>query len=323
MSSNIFKQLGIRSNVLLSPMAGVTDRAFREICSEHRLAYFISEMVSTKGLMYNNVKTHELIKHSNIETPFCVQIFGSDLESFKEAAKILSSYRNIDIIDVNMGCPAPKIVNNGAGSALMKNPSFCGKIVETIKSYTSLPVTVKIRAGWDSKSINAVEVARCCEDAGVDVVSVHGRTKTQMYSGECNLDVIRDVKSSVKIPVIGNGDIISAESAKRMIDYTSCDMISIARGALGNPWIFDKINNFLEFGEYLEDVSMEEKIRVMKKHVLKLIEYKGEYIGIKEARKHICWYLKNIKDASKYRKVAFELEKLDDFFNFINNIEYC
>ena len=321
MSSNIFKRLGVRSNILLSPMAGVTDRAFREICSDYKIAYFISEMVSTKGLMYNNVKTHELIKHSKAETPFCVQIFGSDLESFKEAAKILSSYGDIDIIDVNMGCPAPKIVNNGAGSALMKDPCFCGKIVETLKMYTNLPVTIKIRAGWDSSSINAVEVARCCEDAGADAVAVHGRTRSQMYSGKCNLDIIKDVKSSVKIPVIGNGDINSVKSAKAMIDHTSCDMISIARGALGNPWIFDKINNFLHIGKYLQDVSIEEKIRVMKSHVLKLVEYKGEYIGIKESRKHICWYLKNIENASKYRKIAFGLEKLDDFFSFINTIK--
>ncbi len=321
MSSNIFERLGIRSNVLLSPMAGVTDRAFREICLDYKIAYFISEMVSTKGLMYNNAKTHELIKHSRIETPFCVQIFGSDLESFKEAAKILSSYGDIDIIDVNMGCPAPKIVNNGAGSALMKDPCFCGKIVETLKMYTKLPVTVKIRAGWDSNTINAVDVAKCCEDAGADAIAVHGRTRSQMYSGKCNLDIIKDVKSSVKIPVIGNGDIISVQSAKDVIDYTSCDMISIARGALGNPWIFDKINNFLQSGRYLQDVSIDEKIRVMKNHVLKLVEYKGECIGIREARKHICWYLKNIENASKYRKIAFGLEKLDDFFSFINTIK--
>ena len=321
-SGNIFKKLGIKNKVLLSPMAGVTDRAFREICSEYNVTYFISEMVSTKGLMYNNAKTNQLIEHSKIEKPFCVQLFGNDLESFKEASKILSSYEDIDVIDVNMGCPAPKIVNNGAGCALMKNPSFCGKVVETIKTYGRLPVTVKIRAGWDKNNINAVEVAKCCEDAGADAIAVHGRTKSQMYSGNCNLDVIKNVKSNVNIPVIGNGDVNSSDSAKNMIDYTSCDMISIARGALGNPWIFDKINHFLQFGKILKDVSLEEKIKVMKKHVLKLTHYKGEYVGIKEARKHICWYLKNIKDASKYRKMVFELKSLEDFFNFIDNIEY-
>ncbi|MDR1628171.1 MAG: tRNA dihydrouridine synthase DusB [Oscillospiraceae bacterium] len=322
MSGNIFKKLGIKNNILLSPMAGVTDRAFREICLDYGVAYSISEMVSTKGLMYNNAKTIQLIQHSKIETPFCVQIFGNDLESFKEAAKILSSYKDIDIIDVNMGCPAPKIVNNGAGSALMKNPSFCGKIVETIKMYTSLPVTVKIRAGWDNSSINAVNVARCCESAGADAIAVHGRTRSQMYSGKCNLDIIKDVKSCLQIPVIGNGDITSAASAEYMINHTLCDMISIARGALGNPWIFDKINSFLKYGKSSEDISAEEKIKVIKKHILKLAEYKGEHIGIKEARKHICWYLKNIKDASKYRKTVFCLEKLDDFLNFIDNIGY-
>ena len=322
MSNNIFKKLGIKSKVILSPMAGVTDRAFREICSEYDVAYFISEMVSTKGLMYNNAKTKQLIVHGKTEKPFCVQLFGSDLESFKEASKILSSYDDIDIIDVNMGCPVPKVVNNGAGSALMKNPSFCGKIVETIKMYSQFPVTVKIRAGWDKSSINAVEVARCCEDAGADAIAVHGRTKAQMYSGKCNLDVIKDVKSNVNIPVIGNGDIICPASAKNMIDYTSCDMISIARGALGNPWIFNNINNFLKFGNILKDVSMEEKIKVMKSHVMKLICYKGERIGIKEARKHICWYLKNVKDASRYRKIAFGLKEVNDFFDFINCIEY-
>ena len=322
MSNNIFKELGIKSKVLLSPMAGITDRAFREICLEYTVDYFISEMVSTKGLMYNNAKTKQLIMHSKAEKPFCVQLFGSDLESFKEASRILSSYEDIDVIDVNMGCPAPKVVNSGAGSALMKSPSFCGKIVETIKIHSRFPVTVKIRAGWDNSNINAVEVAKCCEDAGADAIAVHGRTRSQMYSGKCNLDVIKDVKSNVNIPVIGNGDIICPSSAKNMINYTSCDMISIARGALGNPWIFNNINNFLKFGNVLEDVSMEEKIKVMKDHVLKLICYKGEHIGIKEARKHICWYLKNIKDASKYRKIAFGLEDISGFFNLINSIEY-
>jgi nifR3 family TIM-barrel protein len=279
-------------------------------------------MVSTKGLIHNNAKTIQLIKHSETETPFCVQIFGNDLESFKRATEILSSYDDIDIIDVNMGCPAPKIVNNGGGSALMKNPFFCGKIIETIKKHTSLPVTVKIRAGWDNSNINAADVAKCCENAGADAMTVHGRTRSQMYSGKCNLDVIKEVKSCVKIPVIGNGDIISAVSAETMINYTSCDMISIARGALGNPWIFEKINNFLNYGKPLEDVSAKEKTKVIKKHVFKLVQYKGEHTGIKEARKHICWYLKNIKGASRYREAAFSLKKLDDFLNFIDNIEY-
>ena len=310
--------VSIKGNVALAPMAGVTDQAFRQICSKFGVAFFTSEMISAKGLLYNNTKTLSLLSFSIDERPFSVQLFGNNPEDFKSAVKIIEPF-NPDIIDINMGCPAPKIVNNNSGSALMKAPQLCGEIVYAAKSASKIPVTVKIRTGWDDNSINATQVASICEQAGADAITIHGRTREQMYSGDANLDIIKDVKNCVKIPVIGNGDIISAQSAQKMFDYTGCDLVTVGRGALGNPWIFSQINTWISDGKILPSPIIQERLSVMMEHVNKICEYKGENIGIKEARKHVAWYMKGIKNAAKLRNeinlisCVKELENLCDF----------
>lgn len=311
--------VNINGKVALAPMAGVTDKAFRQICSKFNVAFFTSEMVSVKGILYNNDKTMSLLSFSESERPFAVQLFGSEPDLFKKCTKILDNVHP-DIIDINMGCPAPKIVNNECGSALMKNPELCAEIVYAIKSVSKTPVTIKIRAGWDENSINAVTVAKLCEQAGADAITVHGRTRQQMYSGKVNLDIIKAVKSSVNIPVIGNGDVTSPQFAEQMIKYTGCDLITVGRGALGNPWIFSQINGWLNNREYVPAPSTKEKLDIMLRHIHKLCEFKGENIGIKEGRKHISWYLKGIRDAAKLRNKInniLSLKELHDLYNSI------
>ncbi len=288
----------------LAPMAGITDRSFREICADFGASLFTSEMVSVKGLIYESKKTFSLIDHSIKDRPFALQLFGNNPKDFYEAVKLISDFLP-DIIDINMGCPATKIVKEKSGSALMKTPEICGEIVYAVKQACNLPVTVKIRSGWDSKSINASEVAKICEQAGCDAITVHGRTKEQGYSGICNLEVIKSVKDSVKIPVIGNGDIVSVESAENMISATNCDMIAIGRAAMGNPWIFSQINSWYKNEKWNTKISFKEKSRVMRLHINKICEYKGEKVGIKEARKHMAAYLKGFPDAAELRKQAF------------------
>lgn len=303
----------------LAPMAGVTDRAFREICSLFGVAYFTSEMISAKGLIYNSQKTFRMLERSEMESPFAIQLFGSEPEDFKKAVYLLSESKP-DIIDINMGCPATKIVKENSGSALMKNPKLCGEIVKAAVSESKVPVTVKIRSGWNKNNINAVEVAKICEYNGASCVTVHGRTKEQGYSGISDLEVIKSVKDSVKIPVIGNGDVIDGNSAKRMKEYTGCDMIAVGRGAMGNPWIFSEINSAFDNETLFIRPTLSERAEIMKLHIEKLCGYKGENVGIKEARKHIACYIKGIDGAANFRKLAFETKTKEELISLCDKL---
>lgn len=312
--------ININKIAALAPMAGVTDRAFREICALFGAAYFTSEMISTKGIIYGSQKTFSLADRSKSEHPFALQLFGNNPDDFKKAIKILGD-RIPEIIDINMGCPATKIVKENSGSALMKTPELCGEIVYAAKSVSPVPITVKIRSGWSESTVNAPTVAKICEQAGAAAITVHGRTKQQGYSGSCNREIIKLVKEAVKIPVIGNGDITSAQSATDMIDFTKCDMVAIGRGAMGNPWIFSEINALSE-GKKLTPPSIIEKIGVMKLHVEKLCEYKGEHRGITEARKHLSCYVKDIKNASEIRRNIFSSKSKAELLGIIQAIGF-
>ena len=303
----------------LAPMAGVTDRAFREICSLFGVAYFTSEMISAKGLIYNSQKTFRMLERSEMESPFAIQLFGSEPEDFKKAVYLLSESKP-DIIDINMGCPATKIVKENSGSALMKNPKLCGEIVKAAVSESKVPVTVKIRSGWNKNNINAVEVAKICEYNGASCVTVHGRTKEQGYSGSSDLEVIKSVKSAVSIPVIGNGDIVDAITAKKMMEYTNCDMIAVGRGAMGNPWIFSEINSAFNDEILFIEPTLSERAEIMKLHIEKLCRYKGESVGLKESRKHIACYIKGIDGAANFRKLAFETKTKEELISLCDKL---
>lgn len=303
----------------LAPMAGVTDRAFREICSLFGVAYFTSEMISAKGLIYNSQKTFRMLERSESESPFAIQLFGNDPEDFKKAVYLLSESKP-DVIDINMGCPATKIVKENSGSALMKDPKLCGEIVKATVNESKVPVTVKIRSGWNKNSINAVEVAKICEYNGAFAVTVHGRTKEQGYSGLSDLEIIKSVKDSVKIPVIGNGDVVDGATAKRMKEYTGCDIIAVGRGAMGNPWIFSEINSAFDNEILFIRPTLSERAEIMKLHIEKLCRYKGESVGLKESRKHIACYIKGISGASYFRKLAFDAKTKDELINICDNI---
>lgn len=295
----------------LAPMAGVADRAFRELCMSYGAAFVTSEMVSSKGLIMGDKKSKELIAISDAERPAAIQIFGTDPEIMAESVQNVLEVQP-QFIDINMGCPAPKIAGNGAGSALMKNPPLVGKIVKAVVNAAgTTPVTVKCRAGWDDEQINAVEIAKICEDAGAAAITVHGRTRMQMYAPPVNTDIIRSVKEAVSIPVIGNGDIIDGQTAALMFEQTNCDFLAVGRGALGRPWVFSQINAYMNEGRYLPEPPVSERMRVMLSHVSKICEYKGERIGIKEARKHAAWYVKGIRGAAKYRSEICTLESVE------------
>ncbi len=311
--------LKIEGIASLAPMAGITDKAFRQICRNFGAAYLTSEMVSVKGIIYNSEKTFSLMEHSEEEKPFALQLFGSDPEDFFKAVNLISNYLP-DIIDINMGCPATKIVKENSGSSLMRNPEICAKIVKSVKSACNIPVTIKIRSGWDSSSINATEVAQACCEAGVDAITVHGRTKHQGYSGKVDLDVIKMVKKISSVPVIGNGDIVSVESAKKMLEYTGCDFLAIGRGAIGNPWIFSEINNWYFNNKESEKVSIQEKVRVMKLHIEKMCLFKGEYLGVRESRKHLSSYIKGIPRAADYRNLVFSSKTKKELLDICDSI---
>lgn len=282
-------------------MAGVADRAFRELCTSYGAAYVISEMVSSKGLTMQDKKSKELLFLSEKERPAGAQIFGDNPAIMAEAALKTLSF-NPEFIDINMGCPAPKIAGNGGGSALLKNPPLISEIVESVVKASPIPVTVKIRIGWDLDTVNAVEVAKRIEAAGASALTVHGRTRTQMYAPPVYLDEIAKVKNAVSIPVIGNGDIIDGQSAKRMLDETGCDFLMIGRGALGRPWVFESVNAYLENGTEIPEPPIEERMRVMTEHIKLICEYKGERVGMREARKHAAWYIKGIRGAAAFRQ---------------------
>ena len=291
----------LENNIFLAPMAGVTDLPFRILCKEMGCGLVYSEMVSAKGILYNNENTKKLLTVEQKERPAAVQLFGSQPEIMAAMAKKIENY-DIDIIDVNMGCPAPKIVKNGEGSALTKNPKLVGEIVKAMVTAQIKPVTIKFRKGFDEEHINAVEIAKIAEQNGAAAVAVHGRTREQYYSGKADWDIIKAVKEAVSIPVIGNGDVFTPQDAKNMLEYTKCDAIMIGRAAQGNPWIFQRINHYINTGEMLPEVTTEQKVEKALRHARMLIEYKGEYIGVREMRKHISWYMKGIKGAAELRE---------------------
>ncbi len=301
----------IQGKAVLAPMAGVTDRAFRELCMGFGAAYCTSEMASAKALTMSDKKTAELLAISENERPMALQLFGYEPETIAAAAKIAAQYHPA-AIDINMGCPAPKIANNHSGSALMKDPDLCGRIVEAAVKATDLPVTVKIRKGWDAHSVNAVEVAKICEAAGASMIAVHGRTREQMYAPPADWDIIAQVKRAVRIPVIGNGDIYSALDAMKMMEQTGCDLVMVGRGALGNPWIFREINSQYERSCPVSPPGIYERITVMHRHIQKLCEYKGERVGMREARKHTAWYMKGLRGAARLRGMCGELREYSD-----------
>ena len=309
----------INGYACLAPLAGVTDRAFRELCVSFGAAYVIGEMVSSKGLVYKSEKSRELLVLSGDERPAAVQLFGNEPETMADAARIAMEYKP-DIIDINMGCPAPKIAMNGCGSALMKDPELCGRIVSAVRDAVDVPVTVKIRKGWDKNSVNAVEVAQICEASGADAIAVHGRTREQQYMPSADWDIIRQVKRAVKVPVIGNGDVTSPELAAKMMEQTGCDLVMIGRGALGNPWIFREISMLIGHDRPSMPVSAAEKITVLLRHTAKMCEYKGESVAMREARKHTAWYLKGIKGAAALRKRAVELETYEDLIELCKDV---
>ena len=294
----------------LAPMAGVADRAFRELSIEFGASYVVTEMVSSKGLTMHDRKSDTLMLLGETEKPAAVQIFGNVPETMAEAAK-KAAQTGCCAIDINMGCPAPKIAGNGGGSALMKEPVLAAKITEAVVKAVDLPVTVKFRSGWDENSINAVEFAKMQEKAGASVLTVHGRTKKQMYAPPVNIDILRQVKEAVSIPVIGNGDIVDALSAEKMYNSTGCDFIMVGRGALGAPWVFSQINEYFKSGNIIPEPPIEERMSIMIRHIEKLCEYKGEYVGMREARKHSGWYIKGIRGAAALRQEIGSLENMN------------
>lgn len=311
--------VALQSNIILAPMAGVSDLPFRLLCSGMGAGMVCMEMVSAKAIYYNNKNTEDLLTIHPDEGIVSLQLFGSDPEIMASQAKRIEE-RPFQILDINMGCPVPKVVGNGEGSALMKNPVLAGKIIEAVAKAIKKPVTVKIRKGFDDEHVNAVEMAHVAEESGAAAVAVHGRTRQQYYSGKADWDIIAAVKDAVKIPVIGNGDVVDGESASRMLKETSCDGIMVGRAAQGNPWIFREINAYLEKGEILPRPSYEEMRDVVKQHANLQLEFKGEYTGVREMRKHLAWYTTGMPHSAAFRNSINLVETAEDMMKAIDEI---
>lgn len=310
----------LENNIFLSPMADVTDLPFRLICKKQGCGLVVTEMVSSKGLIYGNQNTEKMLAIAPEEGVVSLQIFGCEPEIMAKAAQIVQQKSRAQIIDINMGCPAPKIVKNGEGSALLLEPQKIGKIVKAVTEAVTLPVTVKIRKGFDDSQINAVEVAKIIEENGAAAVQVHGRTRKQFYEGKADWEIISKVKEAVSIPVIGNGDVFSPQDAERMLEQTGCDGILIGRGCLGNPWIFSRTIEYLKTGKLLPEPTIQDRVEMLLYHAKQIVEYKGEYIGIREMRKHSAWYIKGIRGASEARKDLNHIENVDQLQTILNKL---
>lgn len=313
-----------KNNVFLAPMAGVTDLVFRVICKEMDCGMVYSEMVSAKGVQHNNKNTKELLKVDERERPVAMQMFGSDPEIMAEMARKLNEYEDIDILDINMGCPAPKIVKNGEGSALTLNPKLVGEIISAVSKASEKPVTVKFRKGFDDQHLNALEIGRIAEESGAKAVTIHGRTREQYYAGKADWDIIKALKEEIKtIPVIGNGDIFTPEDAKKMLEYTGCDAVMIGRGSQGNPFIFKRTVEYLENGVLLPEPTWEDRLDIAEKHMDMLADYKEEVIGIREMRKHLGWYIKGLPHSAEMRvkiNATSGRENMRDVLNYMREL---
>ncbi|MFW5794040.1 MAG: tRNA dihydrouridine synthase DusB [Bacillota bacterium] len=313
------RNIEIKNNCVVAPMAGVTNLAYRLILKEFGAGLIYTEMISDKGLLYKNKKTLEMIKILDENRPIALQLFGSEVKSMVKAARFIDNFSKADIIDINMGCPVAKVVKSGAGSALMKTPELAFEIVEEIVKNVNKPVSVKIRIGWDHKNINAVSFAKGLEKAGASLIAIHGRTKSDMYSGNVNLDIIKQVKENLTIPVIGNGNIFTPEDAKHMIDYTKVDAVMIGRGLLGNPWLVKQVVDYLAKGEYQKEIPYSERKSYIEKHLKHLIELKGEKIAVLEMRSHGAWYLKGLPGASKIKNLIVNCDTVQEIKTIIND----
>ena len=303
----------LENNLILAPMAGVTNLPFRIVCKDYGAGMVCTEMASAKAMFHNDQKTKRLFNTEGEKRPISFQVFGSELESMEYAVKYMSDFA--DIIDINMGCPAPKVVKNGDGSKLLLDLKKAQEIIETAVKNSKVPVTVKFRKGWDKENIVAVNIAQIAEQAGASAVTIHGRTRSEFYTGKADWDIIKKVKQSVNIPVIGNGDIVDEETALQMFEQTGVDGIMIGRGSFGNPWIFRNIKHYLETGEKLPQPTNNEKLEVMEKHIELAVKEKGEDVAIKELRKHIAWYTKNLKNSSEFRNSINKIEKKEELIS--------